>query len=155
MLIMVQSKLLRPLGYFPMLVDVPLVLIDHIRTAMRARPLSRTAIARYEVSGSRIRHQKLLRGWLDIRATRCRHPVHKDGEDRSQYFISHSPRGAWAARRPDQSPHAGLPLWPPLFLFPHRWRKGDSYQQSFRPDEATDGLAPRLIPVPDQHPIPS
>jgi hypothetical protein len=35
---------------------------------MRARVLSRTAIARYDVSGARIRHQKLLRGWLDIRA---------------------------------------------------------------------------------------
>jgi hypothetical protein len=35
-----------------------------------------------------------------------------------------------------------------------RWRKGDSYQQAFRSDEATDGLAPRLIPVPDQRPIP-
>jgi hypothetical protein len=23
--------------------------------------------------------------------TRCRHPVHNDGEDRSQYFIRHSP----------------------------------------------------------------
>lgn len=67
-LIMVQLKLLQRLGYFPMLVDVPPVIIDHIRTGMRARPLSRTAIARYDVSGSRIRHQKLLRGWLDIRA---------------------------------------------------------------------------------------
>jgi hypothetical protein len=67
-LIMVQLKLLQGLGYFPMLMDVPPVIIDHIRTAMRARPLSRAAIARYDVSGSRIRHQKLLRGWLDIRA---------------------------------------------------------------------------------------
>jgi hypothetical protein len=67
-LIMVQLKLLQRLGYFPMLVDVPPVIIDHIRTAMRARTLSRTAIARYDVSGSRIRHQKLLRAWLDIRA---------------------------------------------------------------------------------------
>lgn len=30
--------------------------------------LSRAAIARYDVSGTRIRHQKLLRDWLDIRA---------------------------------------------------------------------------------------
>jgi hypothetical protein len=67
-LIMVQLKLLQRLGYFPMLVDVPPTIVDHIRTSMRARALSRTAIARYDVSGTRIRHQKLLRGWLDIRA---------------------------------------------------------------------------------------
>lgn len=58
-LIMVQLKLLQRLGYFPMLVDVPPIIIDHIRTAMRARTLSRTAIARYHVSGSRIRHNPL------------------------------------------------------------------------------------------------
>src|SRR6202158_2997192 len=67
-LIMVQLKLLQRLGYFPMLVDVPPVIIDHIRSAMRARALSRAAIARYDISGTRIRHQKLLRRWLDIRA---------------------------------------------------------------------------------------
>lgn len=67
-LIMVQLKLLQRLGYFPMLVDVPPVIIDHIRTAMRARALPRKTVARYDVSGTRIRHQKLLRSWLDIRA---------------------------------------------------------------------------------------
>jgi hypothetical protein len=67
MLIMVQLKLLQRLGYFPMLSDVPPVITDHIRTAMRARALPRTAIARYDISGTRIRHQKLLRAWLDIR----------------------------------------------------------------------------------------
>ncbi|CAE6839086.1 hypothetical protein R69888_06895 [Paraburkholderia haematera] len=67
MLIMVQMKLLQRLGYFPMLSDVPPGSTDHIRTAMRARALPRTAIARYDISGTRIRHQKLLRAWLDIR----------------------------------------------------------------------------------------
>ena len=67
-LIMVQLKLLQRLGYFPMLVEVPPAIVDHIPTSMRARALSRTAIARYDLSGTRIRHQKLLRGWLDIRA---------------------------------------------------------------------------------------
>ena len=67
-LIMVQLKLLQRLGYFPMLADVQSVIIDHIRIAMRVRTLSRATIARYDVSGSRIRHQKLLRVWLDIRA---------------------------------------------------------------------------------------
>ncbi|TAL55812.1 Tn3 family transposase [Pandoraea sp.] len=67
-LLMVQLKLLQRLGYFPMLAEVPPAIIDHIRTSMRARILSRTAIARYDVSGTRIRHQRLLRGWLDIRA---------------------------------------------------------------------------------------
>ncbi|MBU9599502.1 Tn3 family transposase [Burkholderia multivorans] len=67
-LIMVQLKLLQRLGYFPMLVEVPPVIIDHIRGAMRARTLSRTAIARYDASGTRNRHQKVLRAWLDIRS---------------------------------------------------------------------------------------
>lgn len=65
---MVQLKLLQRLGYFPMLVDVPPVIIDHIRTAMRDRTLPRKTVARYDVSGTRIRHQKLLRSWPDIRA---------------------------------------------------------------------------------------
>nr|WP_232446514.1 DUF4158 domain-containing protein [Burkholderia ubonensis] len=67
-LIMVQLKLLQRLGYFPMLGDVPPVIIDHIQTAMRVRTLSRATIARYDVSGTRNRHQKVLRVWLDIRA---------------------------------------------------------------------------------------
>jgi hypothetical protein len=50
-----------------MLSDVPPVITDHIRTAMRARALPRTAIARYDISGTRIRHQKLLRACPDIR----------------------------------------------------------------------------------------
>ncbi|CAG9168894.1 hypothetical protein LMG23992_01338 [Cupriavidus laharis] len=87
--------------------------------------------------------------------TRCRHPFHKDGEDRSQYFISHSQWGSVCCSPARSVTARRSSTWPPSFLFPHQWRKGDSYQQSFWPDEATDGLAPRLIPVPDQHPIPS
>jgi hypothetical protein len=37
---MVQLKLLQRLGYFPMLVEVPPAIIDHIRTSMRGpRPV--------------------------------------------------------------------------------------------------------------------
>jgi hypothetical protein len=67
-LIMVQLKLLQRLGYLTMLDEIPSAIIDRIWTSMRARALSRTAIARYDASGTRIRHQKLLRGRLDIRA---------------------------------------------------------------------------------------
>lgn len=67
-LILVQLKLLQRLGYFPMLSEVPPAIIDHVRTALRARPLSRAAIKRYNQSGTRARHQKLLRTHLNIQA---------------------------------------------------------------------------------------
>ncbi len=66
-LIMVQLKLLQRLGHFPMLVDVAPAIIDHVQTGMRARSLSRAAIARYDASGTRSRHQNGLRAKLDIR----------------------------------------------------------------------------------------
>lgn len=65
-LFMAQMKLLQRLGYFPMLADVPPVILDHIRTALRARPLPRAAVSRYDKSGTRIRHQKLLHAYLGI-----------------------------------------------------------------------------------------
>lgn len=40
-LILVQLKLLQRLGYFPMLANVPPVVIDHVRAAPRAPALSR------------------------------------------------------------------------------------------------------------------
>ena len=66
-LIMVQLKLLQRLGYFPMLSDVPHIIIDHLRAAFRIRSLPRTRISRYDRSGTRARHQKLLRAYVDIR----------------------------------------------------------------------------------------
>nr|WP_011296124.1 DUF4158 domain-containing protein [Cupriavidus necator] len=66
-LILVQLKLLQRLGYFPMLVDVPPIVIDHVRAALRASALSRATVKRYDASGTRSRHQKLLRGYLHIR----------------------------------------------------------------------------------------
>jgi hypothetical protein len=66
-LIMVQLKLLQRLGYFPMLSDVPHIIIDHLRAAFRIRSLPRTRILRYDRSGTRARHQKLLRAYVDIR----------------------------------------------------------------------------------------
>nr|WP_254209640.1 Tn3 family transposase [Burkholderia multivorans] len=65
-LLMAQMKLLQRLGYFPMLADVPTAIIDHLRVALRAGSLSRAAITRYDQSGARIRHQKLLRDHLSI-----------------------------------------------------------------------------------------
>jgi len=65
-LILVQLKLLQRLGYFPLLVDVPISVIEHVGAAMRARPLSRAVVARYDASGSRARHQKLLRAHVGI-----------------------------------------------------------------------------------------
>lgn len=66
-LILVQLKLLQRLGYFPMLADVPVAVIDHVASALRTRPLSRPTVMRYDVSGTRSRHQKLLRAHVDIR----------------------------------------------------------------------------------------
>lgn len=66
-LILVQLKLLQRLGYFPMLADVPPIVIDHVRTALRAPALSRATVKRYDASGTRSRHQKILRGYLHIR----------------------------------------------------------------------------------------
>ncbi|QUN32294.1 Tn3 family transposase (plasmid) [Cupriavidus sp. KK10] len=66
-LILVQLKLLQRLGYFPMLTEVPAAVIEHVRAALRARPLSRSVLTRYDVSGTRARHQKLLRAYVGIR----------------------------------------------------------------------------------------
>ncbi len=66
-LILAQLKLLQRLGYFPMLADVPPAVIDHVRVALRSRVLSGTAVRRYDASGTRSRHQKLLRAYVNIR----------------------------------------------------------------------------------------
>jgi len=66
-LILVQLKLLQRLGYFPMLMDVPPAVIEHVRAALKVRALPRGAIARYDTSGTRWRHQKLLRTYVNIR----------------------------------------------------------------------------------------
>ncbi|MCT7328015.1 DUF4158 domain-containing protein [Ralstonia sp. CHL-2022] len=66
-LILVQLKLLQRLGYFPMLADVPPAVIDHLRAALKVRTLPRGTIARYDTSGTRWRHQKLLRTYVNIR----------------------------------------------------------------------------------------
>lgn len=65
-LILIQLKLLQRLGYFPMMVDVPFAIIDHVRAALRVRSLPRSTVTRYDVSGTRARHQKLLRTHVNI-----------------------------------------------------------------------------------------
>nr|WP_244112037.1 DUF4158 domain-containing protein [Burkholderia diffusa] len=65
-LILVQLKLLQRLGYMPVVSDVPPEIIDHMCAVLGARPLPRTTLARYDRSGSKSRHQKILREYVRI-----------------------------------------------------------------------------------------
>ncbi len=66
-LILTQLKLLQRLGYMPPMSDVPSAIIDHVCAALGARPVLRTTLARYDRSGSKSRHQKILREYARIR----------------------------------------------------------------------------------------
>lgn len=66
-LILTQLKLLQRLGYMPPVSDVPLAIIDHVCAVLGARPVPITALARYDRSGSKSRHQKILREYARIR----------------------------------------------------------------------------------------
>lgn len=65
-LILTQLKLLQRLGYLPVIADVPPAIIDHVCAVLGARPLPRTTLARYDRSGSKSRHQKILREYVRI-----------------------------------------------------------------------------------------
>ncbi|MCW3698919.1 Tn3 family transposase [Burkholderia cenocepacia] len=65
-LILVQLKLLLRLGYMPVVSDVPPEIIDHVCAVLGARPLPRATLARYDRSGSKSRHQKILREYVRI-----------------------------------------------------------------------------------------
>ncbi|RQM53612.1 MULTISPECIES: Tn3 family transposase [Burkholderia] len=65
-LILAQLKLLQRLGYMPVISDVPPAIIEHVCAVLGARPLPRTTLARYDRSGSKSRHQKILREFLRI-----------------------------------------------------------------------------------------
>ncbi|WP_018441893.1 Tn3 family transposase [Trinickia symbiotica] len=66
-LILTQLKLLQRLGYMPPMSDVPPAIIDHVCAVLGARSLPTTTIARYDRSGSKSRHQKILREYARIR----------------------------------------------------------------------------------------
>lgn len=66
-LILTQLKLLQRLGYFLLVSNVPATLIEHICVVLGSRPLPRAALIRYDRSGSKSRHQKLLREFVGIR----------------------------------------------------------------------------------------
>lgn len=71
-LILTQLKLLQRLGYLPLVSDVPAEIIDHVCTVLGTRPLPRTTLTRYDRSGSKSRHQKILREFVNIRPTDAR-----------------------------------------------------------------------------------
>lgn len=65
-LILAQLKLLQRLGYMPLVSDVPPAIIEHVCTVLGMRPLPRTTLTRYDRSGSKSRHQKILREYARI-----------------------------------------------------------------------------------------
>ncbi len=68
-LILTQLKLYQRLGYCPPVSGIPAAIVDHVCAVLRVRSLSRAVLARYDRSGSKSRHQKLLRDFVGIRAT--------------------------------------------------------------------------------------
>ncbi len=66
-LILTQLKLLQRLGYMPVLSDVPMAIVDHICSVLGVRPVPRTTVTRYDRSGSKSRHQKILREHVRIK----------------------------------------------------------------------------------------
>jgi hypothetical protein len=66
-LILTQLKLLQRLGYLPLVSDIPEEIILHVCAVLAARPLPRVTLTRYDRSGSKSRHQKILREFVNIR----------------------------------------------------------------------------------------
>jgi TnpA family transposase len=60
-------KLLQRLGYFVALTTVPKAVIEHICSRLQVRVPLKAAIARYDQSGTRHRHQARLREYVKIR----------------------------------------------------------------------------------------
>src|SRR5260370_28505022 len=59
-LILVQLKLLQRLGYLPPVSDIPAEIVGHVCAVLGVRPVPRATLARYDRSGSKSRHQKIL-----------------------------------------------------------------------------------------------
>jgi TnpA family transposase len=65
--LLVQLKLLQRLGYFVALTSVPAVIVEHICSRAQLRVPRKSAMVRYDQSGSRYRHHKCLREYVGIR----------------------------------------------------------------------------------------
>nr|WP_230089598.1 Tn3 family transposase [Herminiimonas contaminans] len=65
--LLVQLKLLQRLGYFVALSSVPTVIVEHICSRAQLRVPRKSAMLKYDQSGSRYRHHKSLREYVGIR----------------------------------------------------------------------------------------
>jgi TnpA family transposase len=65
--LLVQLKLLQRLGYFVALTSVPAVIVEHVCSRAQLRVPRKSAMVRYDQSGSRYRHHKCLREYVGIR----------------------------------------------------------------------------------------
>jgi TnpA family transposase len=65
--LMIQLKVLQRLGSFMALADVPSPIVEHICRRLGTRFLDSGDFARYDQSGSKSLHQKMLRAFLDIK----------------------------------------------------------------------------------------
>lgn len=70
-LIIIQLKVLQRLGYFPMLVDVPEVIVMHVCRQMHVLAFQPSTLKAYDASGSKSVHQRLLRGYAGVRMFRA------------------------------------------------------------------------------------
>ena len=66
-LILAQLKLLQRLGYLPPVSDIPAEIIGHVCAVLGVRPVSSTSLTRYDRSGSKSRHHKILLEFVNIR----------------------------------------------------------------------------------------
>lgn len=65
--LLIQLKLLQRLGYFVALTSVPAVVIEFVCSRAQVRVPTKAALARYDQSGTRHRHQMRLRDYVGIR----------------------------------------------------------------------------------------
>lgn len=64
--LLIQLKLLQRLGYFLPLARVPSVIVDHICRCTDIRSPTKAVIKQYDHSGSKPRHQRCLRKYVEI-----------------------------------------------------------------------------------------
>ena len=64
--LLVQLKLLQRLGYFVALSSVPTVIVEHICSRAQLRVPRKSAMLKYDQSGSRYRHHKSLREYVGL-----------------------------------------------------------------------------------------
>src|SRR5690242_11360011 len=65
--LLIQLKLLQRLGYFVALAGVPNEVVNHICSRAQVRVPTRSALARYDKSGTKQRHRVHLRQFVGIR----------------------------------------------------------------------------------------